>query len=493
VKKVNTPIWYLLLMALILVGLVYFCMIRWHIQIQNGIPLDKNIFPVLNMDEIAPGLMPYSVKWNEFDAVMLFFCLILGFVCFVLGAIRSFHKLECKPLFLVAAFSIFFSLYNISADTISGHLFSPEFWYYANKLTMLYAVLLMIHFYDYLCPSVRKWMLPLIFLPLGYEAAAWVMYLGFSLSFHIPNRFYTEVSGVCIVLFLVVGSFTAKSKDTARYIRIIAIAWICWVLYILIISLAGISYYLHDEYKAYMIVTTAFMMCYTLFTNTRELVDYKSRLQAMEMKNQFLMENYQMLENHFLQITQMKHEIRHHLFAIRTLFESGETKQLAKYLADLQDSIAENEEPIVCGNRIVQATLSHAAQLARRLDFEIRFDVLPLPTLPVSDADMVSLFMNLLDNALESCANIKEPSKRWIKVKIKPQTPYLYISVTNARSGEISMNKERYGSTKSTLVPRGQGIAIIKKIVEKHGGLSEFEHTPDIFSAEVLLPLDSDV
>ena len=209
--------------------------------------------------------------------------------------------------------------------------------------------------------------------------------------------------------------------------------------------------------------------------------------QAMEIKNEFLLENYAALESHFTQIARVKHETRHHLFAIRALLENREYERLAGYLSDVQDDFAEIEEPVACGSRVIQAVLGHAARRAREMGFAIEFEVLPLPPLSVPDADLVSLFMNLLDNALESCAGIQNPENRRIKVRLKYRPPYLCLSVVNARQGTIRADGDAYRSAKGGSLTHGHGIAIVRKTAEKHGGFASFAHTEDTFTAEAAL------
>ena len=52
-------------------------------------------------------------------------------------------------------------------------------------------------------------------------------------------------------------------------------------------------------------------------------------------------------------------------------------------------------------------------------------------TLPFSDREIISLFGNVLDNALEACERIQD-KKRWIKIKIKKKNHLLYIETSNA-------------------------------------------------------------
>lgn len=223
--------------------------------------------------------------------------------------------------------------------------------------------------------------------------------------------------------------------------------------------------------------------------NMLDLARYRADAQMQELKNEYLLENYQQLEDHYKQISETKHEMRHHLFAIRALLSSGEYGQLETYLSDIQDSFAEAPALISCGSRVIQAVLGHAALRARELDFEMEFEVLPLPDLSISDADLVSLLMNLMENALESCANIPDSHDRWIKVKLKTRPPYLCLLISNGRCGDLIISGDSYASTKNDPALHGHGIAVVRKIVEKHSGIISFEHTSDSFCVEIALPV----
>jgi uncharacterized membrane-anchored protein YhcB (DUF1043 family) len=226
-----------------------------------------------------------------------------------------------------------------------------------------------------------------------------------------------------------------------------------------------------------------------LLWNTHKWAETKLELQMLEVKNEFMLENYQTLESHITQIARMKHEMRNHLFAVQKLCEDGEVERLLTYLSEVNEQFTEIEEPVICENRVIQAVLGHAARRAREMSFEIEFEILPLPGLSIPDTDLVSLFMNLLDNALESCMHMQNPKDRWLKVRLKTREPYLCLSVTNAWQGAVIRSEDTYISTKSDPLLHGHGIEIVRRIAEKHGGLASFGHAPDTFSAEVALPV----
>lgn len=278
------------------------------------------------------------------------------------------------------------------------------------------------------------------------------------------------------------SEFTAK---TAAYLCITP------ALFYMIYVYAGVEEAL---YGYHILIAIPLLGLFCALVNLRmvkymhELADNKSDMQTLEMKSEFMLENYQTLEKHFTEIAQMKHEMRHHLFAVRELCENGEREQLLKYLSDIQGDFAEIEGPVACDNRVIQAVLGHAARRAKEMMFQIEFKILSLPPLTVPDTDIVSLFMNLLDNALESCSHIENPKDRWIKVRLKTRQPYFCLSVANARQGTLNQSGDAYISTKTEPVLHGHGIEVVRKITEKHGGLASFEHDTDSFTVEVALP-----
>ncbi len=488
-KAFAIPIWYLLTAFIVLAGLIYLGIARPYMKWAAGVPIDTSYYLNENIGKVAPPIMPYAMGWGMFDVIGGFICLFLGLMCFMLGVARWINKLECKQIFWLALFAALFSLGGVLplADIIIQS-FPPELLFYIHWISFFgYPIALLFHFHCFLRQSIRKWTRPLIFLLIGYSMAAWFMYFVSGLPLDMPDKLYTPLAATAAVLYLIVGIFGAEQKSAAWYIRIISIFWTCWVVALFMKMQLGYNDSLHNEFKPAIILSAGFMMCYFLFIDVRELVGYKSGMQVLEMKHEYLLENYKMLEAHYAQIAQMKHEMRHHLFAIQAFNKNEEGEQLTQYLLQLQGSLQEIDDPVSCDNRVIQSMLGHAAQRAEQMGFAIEFDIAPMPPLSIGDADLVSLLMNLMDNALESCAKIVEPKERWVKVMLKVRTPYLYLSVLNARLSPVKLRGSRYISTKSDTFLHGNGVEVIRKIAAKHGGFAEFEHSDGTFGAQVAL------
>ena len=226
--------------------------------------------------------------------------------------------------------------------------------------------------------------------------------------------------------------------------------------------------------------------------NLLKIFTYKTDIQMLETKNRLLLENYKSIESYIKQIAMVKHEMLNHLLAIRILLDNGEYERLSKYLTDIQGSYIVPAEPIFCGHRLIQSILWHANQRARQINAEASIKVSALPPISITDADVVSLLMNLLNNALESCEKIQPPDKRWIEVVIKCRAPYLCISVKNALHNETRPKNSKLRTTKKDAAFHGNGISIVQDVAKKYNGFATFECSGDVFIAKAALCVVAD-
>lgn len=95
-------------------------------------------------------------------------------------------------------------------------------------------------------------------------------------------------------------------------------------------------------------------------------------------------------------------------------------------------------------------------------------------TLPFTDREIISLFGNLLDNALEACEKIND-KERWIKIKIKKKNLLLYIEIANALEEMPKQIQKEFVSNKKDNGLHGYGMKNIQDIVKKYDGIFEYK------------------
>ena len=104
----------------------------------------------------------------------------------------------------------------------------------------------------------------------------------------------------------------------------------------------------------------------------------------------------------------------------------------------------------------------------------MQIDTEVFSTLPFTDREIISLFGNLLDNALEACEKIND-KKRWIKIKIKKKNLLLYIEIANALEEMPKQIQKEFVSNKKDNGLHGYGMKNIQDIVKKYDGIFEYK------------------
>ena len=123
-----------------------------------------------------------------------------------------------------------------------------------------------------------------------------------------------------------------------------------------------------------------------------------------------------------------------------------------------------------------EATTSAAAGIA----VEIARMKVP-DTLPLTDAELCSLMMNLLDNAVEgaSAPGVKRP---YIKLDFSVKEHFFAVSCENASTMEHIQKEAAPG--------HGLGLKIIRQIVARYDDLLETEYGADFYCVKMAIPLD---
>ena len=104
--------------------------------------------------------------------------------------------------------------------------------------------------------------------------------------------------------------------------------------------------------------------------------------------------------------------------------------------------------------------------------------------------DLVRVFTNILDNAIEANEKLGKDTKRYIKLSSKAEGNYLYIkaenpSVVTDNSGEFRTNKK-----KKKL--HGYGLIILNDIAKSYDGTFSVENQDNIFTALLALRTDKE-
>lgn len=192
---------------------------------------------------------------------------------------------------------------------------------------------------------------------------------------------------------------------------------------------------------------------------------------------------YEDLLRHNEEIRKLRHDMKKHFYALRQLAEGSEP-QIVQYVDELVRA-DEAVRPVVhSGPALLSALLNGALgkAIGRGVDVRVLQDKAP-STLSLSDKDLTSLVLNVMDNALDAvlAPGLEEP---FLHVSLHTKGTFFFFSVENARSPD---GRRAEPDPKAH---QGLGLRIIREIVDRNGGLVQIDQEdPTRFRVQTAFPI----
>ncbi len=234
-----------------------------------------------------------------------------------------------------------------------------------------------------------------------------------------------------------------------------------------------------------IIIITAGIFGFDLFYLYREDIALRERQRLDEFRLEAGKHHADLQHNYIMRTRRLLHETRSNLTVMWHYLDEGDNVKLREYLDSLLNT--ENKAPsYYTDNELINAILSLEFGRAKELAIytEHEFSGI-IPNLNISDNDLASLLMNLLDNAIEACGKIENREDRWLFLRVTYQETIPYLEIECRNSMVASQNG--FETSKADKYAHGFGMKIMRQIAEKNGGNLELETSEESFCACVKL------
>lgn len=191
------------------------------------------------------------------------------------------------------------------------------------------------------------------------------------------------------------------------------------------------------------------------------------------------------LSSLYLDFRKLRHEAKNQAIYVRHLLRTKNYAALDAYYAQYETAADELTNRLDSGNQLVNAILWSKAKSAEREGIPIVLEAALPPELPVEGSHLCSLLVNLLDNALEASAHVRQPE---IRVCLRMKQNHLFCCVMNRVDSDVLAANPELKTTKRDRALHGFGIRSIRLITEEYHGMSDFTVDHGFFTATVMLP-----
>ena len=417
--------------------------------------------------------------------------LIIQWALFMLSTLTP--KLSKKHLLLIyipLCFVISAIALQLPARTIPRLFFIPTvmivsgFIFFANKplktifCSFFPAVAII------LSESINMMVFPEVYMNFDSTETYWLNARSFLLLF-----FYIPVCG--LVLW-----FTASRINKSRY-SLTAKQWAIFLFFPLsqavtvyfVFNIFFDTYGINPPTKQLIIFGAFLALCIAAdIALIRTIADagQKAELQAtnrmLEKQLNMQLSHYKALTSQFEANRRIRHDIMHHFNTIQYLLADGKQQEAAEYAGQF---LAENRSGSMlgrCENPVVDAFLYGRVEEAKKQGITVKTDIILPVELPISNTDLVIVFGNIIDNAVEACAKRESPS---ITLNAKIDGSYLIISEENPALPKNDDGKKR----RIPELERGFGTQILDSVAEKHSGSCVSKTENGKYSVSVILKL----
>lgn len=200
-------------------------------------------------------------------------------------------------------------------------------------------------------------------------------------------------------------------------------------------------------------------------------------------RQELALAGYETMRRQHEEVMMLRHDMAKHLALLRQM--TGEP-EVAAYLDEL---LGQNEKirPVVqSGNEMLDIILN--GKLSAAADAGIKIEIVRMQApekLPLSDAELCSLLVNIMDNAVAaaSAAGVEQP---YIRLDAHLKSGFFVFSCKNSATQEWMQGREKH----ETAPTHGFGLKIIRQISERYGDLMETECGTDDYKVMLAIPLD---
>ncbi len=262
--------------------------------------------------------------------------------------------------------------------------------------------------------------------------------------------FFLMVTGIIFLMF----TFWCLTILQDGFQLRIAVFFVIFIMAVLFIGIQFTKYLRHMDYE-------------------KEILDEKERLQK-----EYMLE----IEKEQEALSELEKNISDYMDHIKSLLERAAVKETKEYTETILEECSKKRWKKMCNHPLLDAVLHSKAEICEKNDILLEVNSFVPENIPFSDAEIISIYHNLLNNAIEACQRMDAGEKRWITFKTGSKNGVFIINAENSRK----RNEHIAGNTwKKDKAFHGLGKKIVRDIAEKYHGSCLYDKNKDSYSVIV--------
>ncbi|MBQ9767650.1 MAG: GHKL domain-containing protein [Lachnospiraceae bacterium] len=226
----------------------------------------------------------------------------------------------------------------------------------------------------------------------------------------------------------------------------------------------------------FVVALVLLMVSITTREHYKELAEMNKRL--LESQAGY----YEMLLEKENETRAFRHDMKNHLYCMRSLLEDKDYKGLKSYF-DTTGILLEQLRPAIqTGNEMVNVILNNVVGKYPMVTY--RVEGVMSNAAGLENHDLCAIFFNLLENAFAAAAKSEE---KQVSVCFTEREEMWFCTIKNTVLHPVQIRNNRMQTEKEDTRRHGYGTINAVKCAEKNGGELRFACEEKVFTAELLL------
>jgi len=299
---------------------------------------------------------------------------------------------------------------------------------------------------------------------------------------------------ICVkIVEYIIALILSNKKNNLRKYRSISIGYWTGIISIPVASLIVTILFLNiangTEQNQILFVVSAFiiinMASFMLYNYTISMIQEKNKKIILQKQNTYYLQQLRMIQTDNANISLIKHDIKNHLFVLKSLYEKGKMDSFCIYFDSILSKIEKEEEVCKSGNIVVDSIINY--KLKGLVNTYICADVCIPEKINISDIDITVLLGNLLDNSVRAIKEVNEKGKKsLLNLNLSYSKGRLMLRIKNSYVNVKSF-QGKFKTTKRESKGHGIGLESVKDAVSKYNGILQISCENELFVVEAVL------
>lgn len=237
-------------------------------------------------------------------------------------------------------------------------------------------------------------------------------------------------------------------------------------------------------FKVLLLICCLFVIFFNF--DTFQIGKQKAELEVIEQLNRQQLEQFCISKETIENVNLKYHDLKGQIAELTKL--AGKEK-IGSSLEGVKEQIKSYETIARTGNDTLDVILTEKAVYCEKNGIVLNYMADGEKLFFLETMDLVSLFGNLLSNAIEAVRDLSEEGKRIITLSVVAKGKLLFIECENYTNREITFKNGLPETNKEDKLSHGYGLKSIRLVAKKYGGTFQVGVEDCIFKAGVILPI----